>query len=47
MSFEATISDADGFVPGGDPLTNVTETIQPDDPINLATPIVAEEAVAS
>ena len=45
MSFEATISDADGFVPRGDPLTNVTETIQPDDPIKLATPIVAEEAV--
>ena len=45
MSFEATISDADGFVPRGDPLTNITETIQPDDPIKLATPIVAEEAV--
>jgi hypothetical protein len=45
MSFEATITDGDGFVPRGDPLTNVTETIQPDDPIKLATPIVAEEAV--
>ncbi len=43
FSFEATISDADGFVPRGDPLTNVTETIQPDAPIDLATPIVAQE----
>ena len=43
MSFEATISDADGFIPGGDPLTDIVETIQPDDPINLATPIVAEQ----
>jgi len=43
MSFDATITDGDGFVPRGDPLTNVTETIQPDDPINLATPIVVEE----
>jgi hypothetical protein len=43
MSFDATITDADGFVPRGDPLTNVTETIQPDDPVNLAPPIVVEE----
>jgi hypothetical protein len=42
MSFDATITDADGFIPRGDPLTNVTETIQPDDPANLAAPIVAE-----
>jgi hypothetical protein len=44
MSFDATISDGDGFPPSGDKLTNVTETIQPDDPINLATPITAEES---
>lgn len=43
FSFEATISDADGFVPRGDPLTNVTQTMPPDAPINLAPPIVAEE----
>ncbi len=42
MSFDATITDGDGFQPNGDPLTNVTETIQPDDPVNVATPIVAE-----
>ena len=44
FNFDATISDADGFVPSGDPLTNITETIQPDDPIRLATPIVAVES---
>ena len=43
MSFEATISDVDGFIPSGDPLTDIVETIQPDDPINLAAPIVAEQ----
>ena len=42
MSFDATISDADGFVPRGDPLTTITETIQPDDPLNLATPVITE-----
>jgi hypothetical protein len=44
MSFDATISDADGFVPGGDPLVNITETIQPDTPVNLAPPMTAEQA---
>ena len=44
MSFDATISDADGFVPGGDPLVNITETIQPDTPVNLALPMTAEQA---
>ena len=43
MSFDATISDADGFIPRGDPLINVTETIHPDDPVDLTTPIVVEE----
>ena len=43
MSFEATISDADGFIPGGDPLTNVTETIQLDDPMDVAQPITVQE----
>jgi hypothetical protein len=43
MSFDATISDADGFVPGGDPLVNITETIQPDTPVNLAPPMTAEQ----
>ena len=43
MSFEATICDADGFQPRGDPLVDIVETIQPDDPINLAAPIVAEQ----
>ena len=43
MSFEATIGDADGFQPRGDPLVDIVETIQPDDPINLAAPIVAEQ----
>ena len=45
MSFDATISDADGFVPRGDPLTNITETIQPDNPVDLATPVIVEETV--
>jgi hypothetical protein len=45
FSFDATITDADGFVASGDPLTSVIETIQPDDPIKLAAPIVAEQAV--
>jgi hypothetical protein len=44
MSFEATISDADGFVPRGDPLTNVTETISLDDPFDVAQPIMVEES---
>ena len=44
MSFDATISDADGFVPGGDPLVNITETIQPDTPIDLAPPMTTEQA---
>ena len=43
MSFEATISDADGFQLSGDPLTDIAETIQPDDPFHLAVPIVAEQ----
>src|SRR6185312_6398493 len=43
LSFDATISDADGFVPRGDELTVVTETFQLDDPINLAPPITVEE----
>ena len=43
MSFEATISDADGFQPMGDPLVDIVETIQPDDPFKLAPPIVAEQ----
>lgn len=42
MSFDAMISDADGFVPRGDPLTNVTATIQPDAPIDLARPVTVE-----
>jgi hypothetical protein len=45
MSFDATISDADGFLPSGDPLTSVVETMQPDDPLKLAPPVIAEEAV--
>ena len=44
MSFDATISDADGFVPGGDPLVNITETIQPDTPVNLAPPMTEEQS---
>jgi hypothetical protein len=44
MSFDATISDADGFVPRGDPLTNITETIQPDAPFDLAMPVVVSES---
>ena len=36
---------ASALTAAGTALTNVTETIQPDDPIKLATPIVAEEAV--
>ena len=43
MSFEATISDGDGFQPSGDPLVDIVETIQPDDPFKLAVPIVAEQ----
>lgn len=43
MSFEATIGDADGFISSGDPLTDIVETIQPDDPFKLAAPIVAEQ----
>jgi hypothetical protein len=43
MSFDATISDADGFVPSGDPLTVVTETFQLDDPDNISSPIVVEQ----
>jgi hypothetical protein len=43
MSFDATISDADGFVPRGDELTVVTETFQLDDPLNLAPKITVEE----
>jgi hypothetical protein len=45
MSFDATISDGDGFVPRGDPLTSIAETIQVDAPVNLATPVVIEEVV--
>ena len=44
MSFDATITDGDGWQPDGDPLTNVTETIQPDDPLKLALPVTAEAA---
>ena len=44
MSFDATISDADGFVPGGDPLVNITETIQPETSFNLGAPMTAEQA---
>lgn len=43
MSFEATITDADGFQPGGDPLMGIVETIHADDPLNLGPPIVAEQ----
>jgi hypothetical protein len=45
MSFDATITDDDGFILRGDPLTNITETMQPDDPVNLALPIVAAETL--
>jgi len=44
LSFDATISDADGFPPLGDQLTNITETIQPDDPLKLALPVITESA---
>ncbi len=44
MSFDATITDGDGWQPDGDPLTSVTETIQPDDPLKLALPVTAAAA---
>ena len=47
MSFDAAISDGDGFHPTGDPLTNVTETIQLDNPINIGPPITVEQTAVA
>lgn len=43
MSFDASIADADGFQPLGDPLVHIVETIQPDHPFKLAPPVVVEQ----
>ena len=43
MNFDATISDADGFNPAGDALTDVQETIPPDAWTGLAAPIAAAQ----
>jgi hypothetical protein len=42
FSFDATITDADGFIPRGDPLTNILGTIHIDDPVDAAPPIVMD-----
>ncbi len=45
FSFDATISDADGFLPRGDPLTDVRSTVNLDYPADVVTPIILDTNV--
>ena len=45
FSFDAQISDADGFQISGDPLTDVKSTVNPDAPFDIVVPIIFDSNV--
>jgi hypothetical protein len=45
FSFDAQISDADGFQISGDPLVDVKSTVNPDAPVDVAIPIIFDSNV--